>query len=41
MFAILIDYFGLETLFDRIWYWVVFGAGEALFLIDMAIAFIL
>ncbi|TKA07955.1 DUF3961 domain-containing protein [Bacillus thuringiensis] len=41
MFAKLNHYFGLETLSDRVWYYGVFGVGGVLFLIDMAIAFIL
>ncbi|MGK0531457.1 DUF3961 domain-containing protein [Bacillus sp. 'calajunan'] len=41
MFAKLNGYFGLETLSDRIYYYGVFGVGGALFLINMAIAFIL
>ncbi|HHK5599916.1 TPA: DUF3961 domain-containing protein [Bacillus tropicus] len=41
MFAKLNNYFGVETLSDRIWYYGVFGVGGALFLIDMFIAVIL
>ncbi|MCU5242627.1 DUF3961 domain-containing protein [Bacillus cereus] len=41
MFTKLNDFFGLETLSDRVWYYGVFGVGGVLFLIDMAIAFIL
>ncbi|MES5917725.1 DUF3961 domain-containing protein [Bacillus cereus group sp. RP37] len=41
MFAKLNDYFGLETLSDRIYYYGVFGAGVTLYAIDMFIAFIL
>lgn len=41
MFTKLNDYFGLETLSDRVWYWGVFGVGGTLFLIDMFIAYAL
>ncbi|WP_257143471.1 MULTISPECIES: hypothetical protein [Bacillus] len=41
MFAKLNNYFGLETLSNRIYYYGVFDVGGTLFLIDMAIAYIL
>ncbi|MCQ6305667.1 MULTISPECIES: DUF3961 domain-containing protein [Bacillus cereus group] len=41
MFAKLNDYFGLETLFDRVWYYGVFGVGGTLYAIDMFIAYAL
>ncbi|MFL1665316.1 hypothetical protein [Bacillus cereus] len=41
MFAKLNSYFGLETLSDRIYYYGVFGVGGTLFLINMAIAYVL
>ncbi|WP_141096708.1 DUF3961 domain-containing protein [Bacillus cereus] len=41
MFAKLNDYFGLETLPDRVWYYGVFGVGGTLYAIDMYIAYAL
>ncbi|ANS49260.1 MULTISPECIES: DUF3961 domain-containing protein [Bacillus] len=41
MFAKLNDYFGLETLSDRVWYYGVFGVGGTLYAIDMFIAYAL
>ncbi|MCU5635356.1 MULTISPECIES: hypothetical protein [Bacillus cereus group] len=41
MFAKLNDYFGLESRSDRILYYGTFIVGGVLFLIDMAIAYIL
>ncbi|MGN4945193.1 DUF3961 domain-containing protein [Bacillus cereus group sp. MYBK104-1] len=41
MFAKLNDYFGLEMLSDRILYYGTFIVGGTLFLIDMAIVYIL
>ncbi|WP_305455543.1 DUF3961 domain-containing protein [Bacillus mycoides] len=41
MFAKLNNYFGLETLSDRVWCYRVFGLGGTLFLIDMAIVYVL
>lgn len=41
MFAKLNDYFGFETLSDRVWYYGVFGVGGALYTIDMFIAYVL
>ncbi|MBO1579982.1 DUF3961 domain-containing protein [Bacillus sp. XF8] len=41
MFAKLNDYFGLETLSDRIWYWGVFGVGGMLYAVDMFIAYVI
>lgn len=35
------DYFGIETQSDGLWFYGVFGVGGTLFLIDMAIAYIL
>lgn len=35
------NYFGLDTHSDRTWFFGVFGVGGTLFLIDMAISFIL
>ncbi|MGG0262919.1 DUF3961 domain-containing protein [Bacillus mycoides] len=41
MFAKLNDYFGLETLSDRVWYYGVFGVGGTLYAIEMFIAYVL
>ncbi|MFB5690585.1 DUF3961 domain-containing protein [Bacillus cereus] len=41
MFAKLNDYFGLETLSDRVWYYGVFGVGGTLYAIDMFITYVL
>ncbi|MCU5274359.1 DUF3961 domain-containing protein [Bacillus cereus] len=41
MFAKLNDYFGLETLSDRVWYYGVFGVGGTLYAVDMFIAYAL
>ncbi|WP_141532351.1 DUF3961 domain-containing protein [Bacillus cereus] len=41
MFTKLNDYFGLETLSDRVWYYGVFGVGGTLFLLDLFIAYVL
>ncbi|MGX5702335.1 DUF3961 domain-containing protein [Bacillus cereus] len=41
MFAKLNDYFGLETLSDRVWYYGVFRVGGTLYAIDMFIAYAL
>lgn len=41
MFAKLNDYFGLEALSDRIYYYGVFGVGGILFLIDLFIVYVL
>ncbi|WP_255300718.1 hypothetical protein [Bacillus cereus] len=40
MFAKLNDYFGLEALCDRFWYYGVFGVGGTLYAIDMFIAYV-
>ncbi|MDA1612207.1 DUF3961 domain-containing protein [Bacillus cereus] len=41
MFEKMNEYFGLDTHSDRTWFFGVFGVGGTLFLIDMAIAYIL
>lgn len=41
MFGKMNDYFGIENRSDGLWFYGVFGVGGTLFLIDMALAFIL